>query len=186
MGRERGNTFNQGADGELIECVEKSGFCDNILFPHSASAPPGFSIRTPGASSCPALSKDVFPGNLRRAPGDTKLGMGGGWGEGWTTALGAYSLPLLSHQSLRRLGSKKLTVWTLSSGKGIGRATSQGFLQRGSGACSLATPFTDPPPLVSQIQHGPKGGYMEWLSLRVALSPRNIWQCLKTFSGCHD
>lgn len=32
-GREHSNTFNQGTDGELIECVEKSGFCDNILFP---------------------------------------------------------------------------------------------------------------------------------------------------------
>lgn len=78
MGRECGNTFNQGADGELIECVEKSGFCDNILFPYSASAPPGFSIRAPNANSSPALSKDVFPGNLGRAPGDMKLGIGEG------------------------------------------------------------------------------------------------------------
>lgn len=80
MGRERGNTFNQGADGELIECVEKSGFCDNILFPHSASAHPGFSIRTPSANSSPALSKDVF--SLGTPVGlfyrDMKLGSGEG------------------------------------------------------------------------------------------------------------
>lgn len=83
MGWERGNTFNQGADGELIECVEKSGFCDNILFPHSASAPPGFSIRTPSANSSPALSRDGFSWELQQAPfiEMRSLGVGRvGWG----------------------------------------------------------------------------------------------------------
>lgn len=72
MGREHSNTFNQGTDGELIECVEKSGFCDNILF-HSASASPGFAGRTPSAHSSPALAKAAFPGNLG-APGGTQGG----------------------------------------------------------------------------------------------------------------
>lgn len=81
VGRERGNTFNQGADGRLIECVEKSGSCDNILFPHSASAHPGFCIRALSTNSSPALSKDgLFSlgtpvGPLYR---DMKLGSGEG------------------------------------------------------------------------------------------------------------
>lgn len=57
--------------------------------------------------------------------------------------------------------------------------------QRGRWAGGLGTPFTGLPQ-PSVLHYGPKTGSMEWLSPRVALSPKNIWQCLKTCSDCHD
>lgn len=181
MGRERGNTFNQGADGELIECVEKSGFCDNILFPHSASAPPGFSIRTPGASSSPALSKDVFPGNLRRAPGDAKLGIGEGGCEGRVGQLHLEPTSPLSpksedgKQETNSLDSKLWKRHWKSHHPGLPAERKWG-LQPGYPSHRPSAPcLADTARSQGRI-----------CGVRVALSPRNIWQCLKTFSGCHD
>lgn len=183
MGRERGNTFNQGADGELIECVEKSGFCDNILFPHSASAPPGFSVRTPGASSSPALSKDVFPGNLRRAPGDAKLGIGEGCVcEGRVGQLHLEPTSPLSpkpeeagKQETNSLDSKLWKRHWKSQHPGLPAERKWG-LQPGYPTHRPSAPcLADTARSQGRIY-----------GVRVALSPRNIWQCLKTFSGCHD
>lgn len=82
MGRECSDTFNQGTDGELIECVEKSGFCDNILFPHSASASLDFSNKNSQRQlqPCP-FQRCFFPGTFfpRNLQTSEDAGVGVGW-----------------------------------------------------------------------------------------------------------
>lgn len=76
VGRELSNTFNQGTDGELIECVEKSGFCDNILFPTQPPHPMASPARTPSANSSPAFFQRCFSRKLRAL--ETRVGVWGG------------------------------------------------------------------------------------------------------------
>lgn len=76
VGRELSNTFNQGTDGELIECVEKSGFCDNILFSTQPPQPMASPARTPSANASPAFFQRCFSRKLR-AP-ETRVGVWGG------------------------------------------------------------------------------------------------------------
>lgn len=87
MGREYSNTFNQETDGELIECVEKSGFCDNVLFPHSASAARSFSSK----NSRHQLQPCPFPRCLSREPQGPWRGACCEWGGG--CCLSGPSLP---------------------------------------------------------------------------------------------
>ena len=75
MGRERGNTFNQGTDGELIECVEKSGFCDHIAFPPLSLRSPRLLQREHPAPLQPCPFTRCFPRNLR-APERRVVGVG--------------------------------------------------------------------------------------------------------------
>lgn len=78
VGRELSNTFNQGTDGELIECVGKSGFCDNILFPTQPPHPMASPARTPSANSSPAFFQRCFSRKLSAPETETRVGVWGG------------------------------------------------------------------------------------------------------------